>query len=384
MRSMFLFSIFVIIYGSLFPFDFQYVNWTNEGRKMLFSTTFFGGNVTDVLSNILLFIPFGLAGSELISRHKKSQKFYLYLCFVAASLAFGVQILQIYIPPRIPAFYDAVWNIIGTFIGILTAKFMGRRYPHILNSDNKISLFFLLFSWIFFLLLPFIFSFDKTILLENINIHLDHNEYRLANVLIFTGIWIVFERLLDEMVYIRKNILFSFEIILIFTTILKMFVFNNVIEPEIFIGGLFTALLSRSGLYQIVNPYKLAAFILIPTMFYNSLYPFEFTDNPYKEFVWIPFGELFSSNVLGTLRTLSYKFFIYGSIVWSLFKIFPNAKWTIPFLILYAGMIEYLQHQILFRIGGLTEIILVILLCGFLPRATEKFALYADENNANE
>lgn len=383
MRSIFLFSIFVIIYGSLFPFDFQYVNWANEGRRMLFSTSFFGGKITDILSNILLFIPLGFSGSELISRHTKSEKFYIYLCFFAFILAIGLQILQIYIPQRFPAFYDAVWNIIGTFVGILLANFMARRYPHILNSDNKISLFILLSSWIFFLLLPFIFSFEKSLLTQNINAHISLEEYKLANIFIFTGIWLAFERLLDEMVYIKKNILFSLESVLILTTVLKIFTFNNVIEPEIFLGGIIAVIISKSSFYKNRAAYKCIALILIPSMFYYSLYPFEFTNNPYKDFIWIPFAELFSSNILGTLRTLFFKIFVYGAIVWTVYKSFPNAKSTAFLLIIYASSIEFLQHQTLLRIGGLTEILLVILLCGFLPRKTEKFDLYSRENNAN-
>lgn len=382
MRGLFLFSIFIIIYGSLFPFDFHYVNWEQEGKQALFSTNIFGGRIADILSNILLFLPLGFAGSELISRNKSEQKYYFILCFCAFNLALGIQILQIYIPQRVPAFYDVLWNMVGAFLGILCANLMERHYPHILKSDNKISLFILLMGWVFFLLTPFIFSFEKETLMANISSHLDIIEYKIEYILMFTAIWIVFGKLLDEMVYDRKNLLFSLEAVFCVTTILKIFVYQNVIEPEIFAGGVIAIFLMHNKLFSTINMYKTALIILLPIMFYNSLYPFEFADNPYKKFVWIPFGEIFSSNILHTLRTLAYKFFVYGAIIWCLYKSFPNAKWITYFLIIYAVLIETLQHLTLFRIGGLTEILIVIILCNFLPRKTANFNLKTEERNS--
>lgn len=367
----------------MFPFDFHYINWEDDGQRMLFSTNLFGGEIADILSNILLFIPLGFSGSELISRNKLEQKYYLFFSFSIFALAIGLQILQIYIPQRIPAFYDAIWNIVGTFIGILAANFMERYYPYILKSDKKISLFILLTGWIFFLLTPFIFTFEQEIFFKNISIHLNIEEYRIVDILIYTALWVVFGELLNEIIHTRKNIFFSLEAIFIVTMLLKIFVFKNVIEPEIFLGGILAIFLLYIKRFQKINMYKFALIILLPLMFYNSLYPFEFFENPYKNFVWIPFGEIFTSNVLGTLRIISYKFFVYGTIIWCFYNSYPKAKWITYFLITYAALIEFLQHLTLLRIGGLTEILIVILLCNFLPRESVDFKINTNDNNAN-
>ena len=134
-----------------------------------------------------------------------NKKYYFLLCFCSFILALGVQILQIYIPQRYPALYDVLWNMVGTFLGILTANLMARHYSHILKSDHKISLFILLMGWVFFLLTPFIFSFEKATLMANISSHLNIEKYKIENILMFTAIWIVFGKLLEEMIYIRKN-----------------------------------------------------------------------------------------------------------------------------------------------------------------------------------
>jgi len=135
----------------------------------------------------------------------------------------------------------------------------------------------------FFLLTPFIFSFEKATLMANISSHLNIEKYKIENILMFTAIWIVFDNLLEEMIYIRKKLFFSLEAIFIIIIILKMFVFRNVIEPEIFTGGIIAILLLHSKLFLKINVYKLALIILLPMMFYNCLYPFEFIENPYKK-----------------------------------------------------------------------------------------------------
>lgn len=383
MKGLFLFSIFVITYGSLFPFEFQYVDLQTEGMEVLFSTPFFGGKLADVLGNIVLFIPFGFAGTELISKSKNKKQYYLYLYIFGIFLAFALQVIQIYLPEREPALYDAVWNYFGIFLGGFLARFMNRKYPDLLAAEDRMALLALLFSWIVFLLVPFIFSFDILLLQKNIQIHLTISEHRLANVVLYLAIWVTYAKLFEELKPNSKLISYTLEFTLVVALTAKMFVYRDLIEPELMSGGLLAVILLRSGILNKVDPYKFAAFIIVPVMFYNSLYPFEFYNNPFKEFAWIPFSELFAGDKLSTLRILFYKTFMYGSIVWTMYKSFPNSNWVTYFCIIYAAVIEYLQHQTLMRVGGLTEPLLVVFLCTFIHQQSEKFSLYENTDRSN-
>lgn len=383
MKGLFLFSIFVITYGSLFPFDFQYVDFRTEGLRALFSTPLFGGRLADVLGNIVLFIPFGFAGTELISKTNNNKISYLHLYIFGVFLAFALQVIQIYLPDREPALYDAVWNYFGMFLGGLLARFMNKKYPNLLAAEDRLALLALLFTWIVFLLVPFIFSFDMLILQKNIRIHLTLEEHRLANVILYIAVWVTYAKLFEEIKTDSKYISYALELTIVVALTAKIFVYDNLIEPELLSGGLLAVLFLRSGIFDKANPYKFAAFIIMPVMFYNSLYPFEFYENPFKEFAWIPFSELFAGDKLSTLRILFYKTFIYGSIVWTLYKSFPNSNWVTYFCIFYAVVIEYLQHQTLMRVGGLTEPLLVVFLCTFIHQKREKFNLYENTDRSN-
>lgn len=381
MKGLFLFSIFVITYGSLFPFDFQYVNWQNDGIATLFSSSLFDSETPDLLGNIILFLPFGFAGTELISRNKLNKRFNYYLYTFGITLAVLLQILQIFLDFRVPALYDALWNGVGIFFGVLLARFMNKKYPRILEAEDRLALLALALSWVIFLLVPFLFHFNTEIIAENIRVHLDINEHRLANVIFYVAIWITFTKLIDELRPMGRNIFLSLEFLVLFTLTAKMFVYRDFLEPELLSGGILAIIIMRTGLFNKVSPYKICAAILVPVMFYNSIYPLEFWNNPFKEFMWIPFSELFSGDMLPIIRTVFYKTFAYGAIVWTLYKSFPNANWINYFCVFYAGLIEYVQHLTAFRIGGLTEPLIVLFLVTFIHQNRDKFDLYNSEKS---
>lgn len=379
MKGLFLFSLFTIIYGSLFPFEFEYIDLQTQGKDTLLATSFFDGRLADILGNIVLFMPFGFAGSELISRHNKNKAYYLFLYGFGFILALTLQIIQLYLPSRVPALYDAAWNLCGIFVGDILARFIKVKYNNILKSDDRLALLGLLTTWIIFLLSPFVFSFDTELIKESLTYYLDPNEYRFVNVLLYIFLWVSFSNLLDELVPVSKNIFISLEFIFLITIIGKEFVYRNIIEPEIFLGGVCAIILVRSGIFKKINPYKISAICLIFAMFYNSLYPFEFYHNPFKEFMWVPFAELFSDDMIPIIRTVFYKTFIYGCILWNLYKGFPNSNWVPYFCVIYAASIEYFQHLTLFRVGGLTEPLLVIFLICFIKQKREVFNLYEEK-----
>lgn len=303
MKGLFFFTIFVIIYGTLFPFDFEYVSW-QEGKDALFSSSIFEGEIPDILGNIILFLPFGFAGTVLLSRNKKGREYFYGLYISGVALAILLQVLQIYLSYRVPALYDAAWNYVGIFLGGMFARFMEQEFPHILKAEDRLALLALALSWIVALLTPFLFYFNMEILQENINIHMDISEHRLANVIFYVAIWISYAKLINEIGPTNKSLFLSLEVAVIVSLSAKVFVYRDIIEPELLSGGIIAIILLRSGLFEKINPFKFAATILVPVWFYNSLYPFEFYANPYKEFMWIPFSELFSDDMLPTVHTV--------------------------------------------------------------------------------
>jgi VanZ family protein len=379
MKGLFLFVIFLIAYGSLFPFEFRYIEWETQGRNILLATSFFGGRMGDNLNNIGLFIPLGLVGSEFIFRNNKGKKYYLYLYGLGFLLALTLQILQIYLPSRVPALYDAIWNLFGIFTGVVIAKFIRNRFPALIKSNDKYFLLVLLSCWVLSLLTPFFFLFNLSILNENMLTHLNYQSFNIANLFLYIGIWLSFSLLINALLPNSFKYNFYLEAIVILTSTLKMFTYRNIIEPEIAIGGLCAIIIVRSKIFKLVNPYKLTAFILMFSMLYYSLSPFEFDNNPFKEISWLPFAEYFRDDILPSIRMFFFKTFIYGSILWTLYKSYPNAKYITLFCFIFAAFIEIVQFFIIFRVSGVSEPLLVLILSTFLKQKKEAYTPYKNE-----
>jgi glycopeptide antibiotics resistance protein len=119
-----LFSLFVV-YGTTFPFRFnldwrqflvetQRINWRLLGGV--------SGNpiISDIVQNILLFIPFGFLGYfSLIYKRSWINKSGIVLA--GAALSASVEFLQIFSSTRYPALSDVVFNTLGTVVGLAAA-----------------------------------------------------------------------------------------------------------------------------------------------------------------------------------------------------------------------------------------------------------------------
>jgi glycopeptide antibiotics resistance protein len=122
-----LFAAFVV-YGTTFPFSFSLggadiatlfhrINWRPLGGEIdnpLFS---------DIIQNILLFIPFGFLGYfSLIHKSSRLKKFAIVL--LGALLSASVEFLQILSPLRTPALSDIIFNTVGTAVGLASGIFL--------------------------------------------------------------------------------------------------------------------------------------------------------------------------------------------------------------------------------------------------------------------
>ncbi|MGK0171280.1 MAG: glycopeptide antibiotics resistance protein, partial [Gammaproteobacteria bacterium] len=102
-----------IAYGSCYPFNFQGIDNLSLGRSQVFLSS-----PGDIVGNIALFIPFGLIGLT-ASRRMPGQLAPVIALVIAGSVFASVlQGLQLFLPTRVPAFSDVVWNMVGIGIGI--------------------------------------------------------------------------------------------------------------------------------------------------------------------------------------------------------------------------------------------------------------------------
>ncbi|HVE48714.1 MAG TPA: VanZ family protein [Casimicrobiaceae bacterium] len=113
--TLFLITIALVIYGSLYPFAIDPTAATHERVQAMLDV---GArmSLSDALGNVALFVPLGFALAALTSGAPRPGTGIVGVA-IALILAFVLQVLQLWVPLRTPALADALFNILGFAMG---------------------------------------------------------------------------------------------------------------------------------------------------------------------------------------------------------------------------------------------------------------------------
>ncbi len=119
--AVFVSTILIISYGTLFPFDFIFV----KSRFILDWNLFSYYAARDFPPNVLLFVPFGYSMAVLLARWLKRPFTIVWLTSLLGFLfSLLIEYLQTYLD-RFPSAADILANTIGTIVGIITYLIFG-------------------------------------------------------------------------------------------------------------------------------------------------------------------------------------------------------------------------------------------------------------------
>jgi VanZ family protein len=120
-----LFSLF-IIYGTTIPFDFSNVHSAKEKLLSISLNPFLNADksrisLSDVVQNILLFIPIGLLGGVFIRSCKRINIFIgdIIIIIYGILLSASVETLQLFSLTRVTSLNDVLTNTTGVIVGLL-------------------------------------------------------------------------------------------------------------------------------------------------------------------------------------------------------------------------------------------------------------------------
>lgn len=156
-------SMCLIVYGSLFPFNFSHD--AGEVLKVALGLTFRRTTRGDIVANLLLYLPLGL-GLVPLARARYGR-----VLALAASVATGlwlsfiIEVLQAYAPSRVSSLTDLLLNGVGTLAGGVAALLLDRFAGALRltgapgQAADPTALVVLLF-WFCFRLAPFVPTID--------------------------------------------------------------------------------------------------------------------------------------------------------------------------------------------------------------------------------
>lgn len=109
-------SLLLVVLATLFPFDFFLANGLSF--TIIVSKLHGWGTVDDWGGNILLFVPFGLGLASVLQASSLKTAVKIVVVFIVSAGVSGVvEILQIFLPGRFPAFADIAGNSLGGVVG---------------------------------------------------------------------------------------------------------------------------------------------------------------------------------------------------------------------------------------------------------------------------
>jgi len=122
------FSVLLVVFETLSPFDF-----TRDAGPPGWHLPIVGfgeTGVSDILLNILLFMPFGFSLSIYLTHKRKvpGQSPLLWVFILSVVLSYAVETMQIFLPKRFPSLFDVSTNSLGGISGFFLLKLLQHRY----------------------------------------------------------------------------------------------------------------------------------------------------------------------------------------------------------------------------------------------------------------
>jgi VanZ family protein len=121
---LFLYLLF-ILYGSLFPFD----DWISPSQSMMDVWRRTGRehvSRSDLLTNILAYIPFGFLLCSVCSERLGTFGKILITTVIGSTLSFSMEYIQLYLPSRTSSPIDLLLNMLSTLLGALAFGLSGK------------------------------------------------------------------------------------------------------------------------------------------------------------------------------------------------------------------------------------------------------------------
>ncbi|WP_456371461.1 VanZ family protein [Thermodesulfatator atlanticus] len=275
-RILLLLSLLIVIYLTLYPFNFA--NLSHEFDLRLLFLHKKHHILSDICSNFLLFMPIGFFWN--FSGSKRHFVGVLALVIFVLPFSFFIEYLQQFLPSRDPSIIDVIFNTAGALSGYIFTSII-RKLPTI-----KIS-FVEMFSFLMAILLlcePFIISLDIGDLKHKIKTI--SYTFNFSNILL-PSFFLAYA--------LRRYSIFYLIASLLTLEFLRIFIVSIVIAPLKFLFRLFFSSVLFSSLKKDNTNFVLLSFSVC--YFLEALSPFKFTYSPnFNISAFIPF-KYFIDNV---------------------------------------------------------------------------------------
>ncbi|MDD4273145.1 MAG: VanZ family protein [Desulfobacter postgatei] len=358
---------FIIAYGSFFPFNFQFnMEQLIQDLKNFFSFNSRSG-LSDTISNFVLFLPFGFIGAKAFGDLRYSSG----IIFISGILfAYGLQVVQIFIPERIPSLRDVLWNAAGCTAGEIGARwiklptFQEENKPHFARFYVQVGV---CACWIVSQLIPFVPSIDLQAIKTSLKPLLIYHEFSWSSCLAYTGCWLTAGSFASDAFRPRRPGLY-FILAAAMVLCLQTVIVTRSVSVSNFLGTILAMILWILFFNRAKMKPRTLLVVILTVIFINGFFPLQFTA-PSGSFQFMPFHGFLSGNMLNNSITLFEKIFIYAGLVVLLRILTQNHIISVSIACFWVLLIEVLQMFTLNHSPEITDPLMVVVIAVLIDRA---------------
>jgi len=375
---LFLLIVFLISYGSLYPFDFVQIGNDAFAIKEFFQTWGTYTHRGDILANLLLFVPFGVTGVQMLLPKNNHTLVIPFVLVLGLCLAIVLQFGQIYLPSRDANLSDAVLNFVGTIIGVLIAISLNTNrtsFAGVIYGNDSFPML-ILFSWMAYRLMPFVPSIDLQQLKNGIKPIFLFSTWELVRIFHDAISWLVVFYILCR--HKQKNLSMPYLSRLIFCCfILEVIIVDNSVSMSNAVGGIL-ALVSWWAFFSYTKklPVWLATMMVV-VLFASGFSPYQQSDTT-QEMQLIPFYGFLGGSMLVNTASFLEKFFLYGALIWLFQGVGLKFYWAILITVGVTVCIEVGQIFLVGHLAEVTDPFLVLLIGSLIATLQRKTRVLTD------
>jgi VanZ family protein len=349
----------LIVYGSLYPGDFDFSRTTNPFFILLHSwpATWDRFVLRDIAINLLLYAPLGVTAFLAAARRHSRAAAFCAAVSLGAVLTTLMELLQVYDGHRVSSLLDVTSNTLGAALGAILALcfqarwrlLQSRRIPHLQAAVP------LAVCWFAYQLFPFFPVLSRTRLRAGLTQLLSFHGFSPAQVWVQAAGWFAAGLTLEALF---EDLPAGWLAALTLCLPLRFFIAGRAPSLDEAIGA--AAGLALWSWISKGMRLRAGLWIVLAAIFLRELEPFRLAQPP-SAFSWVPFAASFHSERHPATIVLFGKVFYYGVAIWlghARGWSYRRAGLTIAGLL---AVLEWVQRYLPGRTPEITDPVLALL-----------------------
>lgn len=361
--------LFLIIYGSLFPFRFQDAG-VQDLQDLVARLPWARTTRADIAANILLYLPFGACLGWMLASRLGGLLTLLLAALAGVALSLSIEVGQIYETRRVASFADVVYNGTGALAGAALALVLlnarhGLRRSALVDVLAQPIAASLVLLWAGYRLAPFGIEFSPAAWRAALTPLTDGPWFAPWEIVRLLIPWLVVALAVRSLLPGRNEAVSLAATMLVVLVGLVLVAGKAIMPAEVIAMGLALAGARWLGRIEPRGVATILAWALAALIVVDGLAPFNFGFGP-DPFGLVPFQDSLARYRATNLGDMFYKCFTYGALVWLLVRAGHRALLATVMAGLLVLTVEVLQAWLPGKAGDITDPVLVVAAGGLL------------------